>query len=329
MDLKLVGVSAAEAADPDSPARRAAAGIKAGREALKSATVLERRLVADLLARLQRLRRELQGAISSATVTEFGRFTRSSLIAQLDVLIAEAKTDLIALSTTGYRSALDVGTAAAIQPLQAARVLNYSTASAVPGLDRPLVQNAIDLTGDLLSEPMQQFRNRLVARVRSAAVAGESSTTQIRSLSGMIDAAGFDDAAYKAERMVRTELGRVLSGATFDRLAALFEEMPFLRKGWRRTRDNRTRLGHIEAGANYPRGRGIPINRPFEVNVYQESKTKPPKLIGVCSLMYPLDPEATPEGRIAAGCTILCRCNAFVDFDLADLRSFSTSRSRR
>jgi hypothetical protein len=100
-----------------------------------------------------------------------------------------------------------------------------------------------------------------------------------------------------------------------------------LRKGWRSTKDGRTRLGHVEAGAIYARGQGIPVSQKFTVNVYDErDKSKAPKLLGKAQLLFPIDPQTEPAGRLAAGATIMCRCNAFVDFDRAALAAFNRQR---
>lgn len=314
-----------EAGDADAPASRAAAGAAAGREVLQDRLALERDGVATLLKRLTQLKRELLGILNAAGASEFRKFTASSLVAEIDGLIADATADMSASTRATFHQALDIGTNAVDAPISGARI----AIGGAPQLDRTLVTHAFDNTVDLLSEPMRQFRNQVVQGVRRAATAGESSYTEIRKLSASIEKQGFDAAAFKAERIVRTQLSRVLNGATFDRLAALAGDMPFLRKGWRASKDNRTRRGHAEAGKQYQRGQGIPIAEPFRVNVYQEFPGKAvTKLIGVALLRFPSDPETTPGGRIAAGATILCRCNAFVDFNLAELDAFSTSRSK-
>jgi hypothetical protein len=315
-----------EASDPDGADRRSAAGAAAGREVATSANALERAAVDELLKRLGRLKREIQGAIVNATGDSFRAFTGASLIAEIDHLVAQATAELTSgRARTVLNQAVDLGTASVDNPLAGARV----AVGATPKLDRVLVTHAFDTQADLLTAAMQQFRNQVVAGVRRAAVAGASSFDELRKLAGSIDRAGFDGAAFKAERIVRTELGRVLQGASFDRMAQLTDSLPFLRKGWRATKDGRTRQGHVEAGSAYSRGHGIPVKDPFRINVYREFPGKPAgPLIGVAKLMFPVDPAATPAGRIAAGATIMCRCNLFTDFDLEDLSAFATGRSR-
>lgn len=320
-------VSLAEASDPDSPGRRAAAGGAAGREVQRDVNALDRAAVETLLRRLQQLKRELQGVIAGGG-TDYRRFTAQSLIAEVDRLIADATRDLHDGTRSLFSNASRLGIASVEEPIKAARI----SVTPAPRLDAELVTSAFDLTGDLLTEPMQRFRNQVVQGIRRAATVGTSNGYV--DLAKNIGDAGFDAASYKAERIVRTETARVLNQATYARLVGLAAQMPFLRKGWRASRDSRVRTGHREASETYARGKGIPIAQAFRVNVHQEARLGggglqvAAKLLGTALLRFPVDPEASPAGRLAAAATIMCRCNAFTDFDLADLRAWSTSRSR-
>lgn len=318
-----------EATDPNAPARRAAAARRAGVEVASSARTIERDAVQVLLRRLQQLKRELQGIIATAGATEFRRFTAGSLIADVDRLIADATKDLTNGTRGVFSSAAGAGADAVDQPLSAARIALQQG----PRIDAPLVTRAFDLTADLLTEPMQQFRNQVVRGIRRATLLGDSASQQLQSLARSIDKAGFDAAAFKAERILRTETTRVLNEATYGRMLVLADSMPFLRKGWRSAKDNRTRTGHLEASQTYARGNGIPIRQPFKINVHQEARLGAggvhvaAKLLGTVTMRFPVDPLTAPEGRLAAAATIMCRCGAFVDLDLAALKAWSTSRS--
>lgn len=308
-----------EAVDPDAPARRAAAGHSAGREVQGSVDALDLDATIKLKARLQQLKRELQGILAAAG-SDYRRFTAQSLIDSVDRLIADAARDLGTTARGIYTHASALGVSSAEEPIRSARI----AVTPAPQVDAPLVTAASELTGDLLTPPMQIFRNQVVQGIRKAAITGGANPYV--ELAKTIGAEGFDAAAFKAERIVRTELSRVLNQATFARLEGLAKTMPFLRKGWRSSKDSRVRLGHKEAAATYARGSGIPIAEPFQVNTYQELPGKPARLIGTASLRFPVDPDATPAGRVAAGATIMCRCNGFVDFDLEALRAWSTAK---
>jgi hypothetical protein len=303
-----------EAADPQSPTRRRARAHAATREVLADRRRLERQAVEQLLGRLRQLKRDLQAVILDHA-TPFRRFVVSTLIEEVDRLIAAAHRDLTGSVEPTLRRAQRLGAAAADEPLRAAQI----AITAIPGLDPTLVTQAAELTADLLSEPMQQFRTSVVTRVRRAAVLGETAHQQMQALAAQIGAAGFDAAAFRAERIVRTELSRVFNASTYDRLASLADQFPFLRKAWLDSRDSRVRLGHREAGRRYARGQGVPIRERFRVPVYRESPRRAPVLLGYAELRFPVDPAAEPSGRLAAAATIMCRCVGVVDFDPTQL----------
>lgn len=320
---ELMVVPAWEQTDPNSPSRRASAARRAGVEVQRDRLRAERAAVEQLTRRLRTLKRELQGVLSAAASTQFRRFTARTLIADIDEIVRDAQSGISSPLSSVFRRARSLGASAVDEAVLAARVVVTS----IPRLDPELVTASFELTADLLSEPMQQLRNRVVQGVRSAAVAGEAGFEQIRQLAANIGDVGLDAAEFRAERIVRTELSRVFNATTFERMSELSTSLPFLRKAWRHTRDSRTRLGHRQAGATYTRGRGIPIRDRFRVPVFRESASRPPVSLGTARLRFPVDPQAEPAGRIAAASTILCRCNAFVDFDLGELQAFSTSRS--
>lgn len=281
-----------------------------------SRTKMERASLQQILARLNTLKAALRQRLLSGDngITDFRRFNLLALTAEVDRLIADATFDLAKIANGSYEDAANLGTDYATEPLRAAKL---NILKVQPGLDGQLVQSAFGNTVDLLTLPMQQFGTDVKVALRRVTTAGDNRFEEIQRLRNRIGGAGFDNAQYKAERIIRTEQNRVFSQATFNRLVVLAKDFPFIRKGWRDSKDRRTRLGHLEAGKKYARGQGIPISQPFTINVYQESKGKTPKLIGQASLLFPLDPNTSPAGRIAAAATIMCRCNGFVDFDLA------------
>lgn len=310
----------------DGPGRRSQRAARAGREVLGSRTRLERDALQQLVARLSALKRSLQQRLLAADggLTDFRRFNLTSLSAEVDQLIATATADLAEIARGTYQTAADLGDSHATEPLKAAQL---TVVGATPGLDGQLVQAAFGNTVDLLTPPMQQFATDVKVSLRRVALAGDNRFEELARLRDKIGGAGFDNAQFRAERIIRTELSRTFNEATYGRLVSLAETFPFLRKGWRDSKDSRVRQGHIEAARRYPRGGGIPIADLFTINVYDErNKAKAPKLIGQATLRFPVDPQAQPAGRLAAAATILCRCNAFVDFDLADFAEFTRAR---
>lgn len=295
---------------------------KAGADVLKSQRAAERQALSALLTRFATLKRSLQNRLLSK-VTDFKRFNLTALLADVDRMIGDTESALARLAAEELQRSAERGEAAVNEP---ARSVGIVVAPALPGLDADLVTATFGNTVDLLSIPMKQFGADVKAGIRRVALAGDNKFEELQRLRDKIGGAGFDDAQFKAERIIRTEIGRVFNAAQFDRMNALAANFPFLRKGWRSTKDGRTRTGHREAGTLYARGQGIKIADVFQVKVYDERDGKAPKLIGTASLRFPLDPNAQPSGKIAAGATIMCRCNGFVDFNPAELSAYNAGR---
>ena len=309
----------------DPVVRRAQRAAAAAREILRDKNGLERATVQQLLTRLQTLRTSLLARVmgEAGGVTDFRRFTAAALIADVDDLIAGSTQALGQIAERSIERSADLGEQHADQPIRAAQL---TIRPGMPGLDRRVITAAFDNTADLLTPPMQQFRGAIVQGIRRVATAGDNRMTEINRLRDQIAGAGFNGAAFKAERIIRTEVNRVFSMANYERMVGLSKDFPFLRKGWRASRDNRVRQGHREAHQTYARGQGIPIEDRFQIKVYNERPGKAPVLQGTAQLRFPVDPDAQPEGKLAAGATIMCRCGSFVDFDIAEFGKFSQAK---
>lgn len=308
----------------NSAHRRAQRANRAAQDVLKDRNREERAAAEKLTKRLTLLQNTLKAKLFSDTgsVTDFQRFSVTALAADVDRLVTDATQDVARDAKPAYDQMATLGDHAADEPMRAAQL---RITPALPGLDASLVSAAFDNTIDLLTLPMRQFATDVKVSLRRVALAGDNKSDEIARLRDQIAGQGFDTAAYKAERIVRTELGRVFNQATYDRLLDLSKTFPFMRKGWRASSDNRTRLGHRNAGKTYGRGYGVPLADRFTIQVHEERKGQI-KLLGTVQLRFPLDPHATPAGRLAAAATIMCRCNAFVDFDLADFAQFTAQQ---
>lgn len=287
---------------------------------------MERDTMRQVLTRMLKVRDALRQRLLAGTgsMTDFKRWNLQALSAEVDRLIADVTRDLADLANQGYKSAAGQGQDYAAEPVRAARL---NIIQATPGADGQLVQAAFGNTVDLLTLPMQQFGTDVKVALRRVATAGENKFEELQRLRDKIGGQGFSNAQYRAERIIRTEINRVFNESTFQRLVSLGKEFPFLRKGWRYTKDSRTRNGHREAGQQYGRGSGIPIADLFVVNVYSGGRPgQAVKKIGVATMRFPVDPQAQPAGRLAAAATIMCRCNAFVDFDVADYAKYAAGK---
>ncbi len=305
----------------DSVRKRVQRANRAAQDVLKDRNATEREAVQKLKQRLAILQTALANRLlgSQGAVTDFRRFSLNSLVADVDRLIEDTQRQLAEDAKAAYSRMGDLGDTAAEEPLRAAQLIIRPE---LPGLDAVLVTAAFDNTLELLTQPMQQFASTTKVLLRGVALAGDQKFEAIQKLQNQISGQGMDNAQYKAERIIRTELGRVFNQATYDRLVSLAADFTFLRKGWRAAGDTRTRIGHREAARTYGRGSGAPMAERFQIKVYDE-RGKQAKFLGNAFLRFPLDPLVKPEGRVGAAATIMCRCNAFVDFDLADFAGYS------
>lgn len=290
--------------EADGAARRRADARRAAVEATRERIRLERAYAERLAQRLSQTRQDLRLILSTYT-TDYRRFTASELLSSVDRAMAANDARLAALARGTLPRAARLGLEQVDEPILRGGI----SIVLAPSVDERLVTAAYDNGVALLSPPMQEFRGRAAMLARQVALGVESATGARQKLADAIAGRGFEGYAYKAERILRTELSRTLSQATYDRMVAQAARLPFLRKCWRATRDTRTRPTHIDAGAVYGAGRGIRIADRFQV--------------GDVRLRFPVDPEAEPDGPEAARETIMCRCNLFVDFDLEEYRAFT------
>lgn len=325
MSLAYLEPTRHEEASGDDAVRRAADAGRAAGDVLKDRFALERQTVQTLVGYLTDLKKALSHRLltGAGSLTDFKRFALQALLADADRLIADAQRRIAMLAERSIQGAADLGDQYAEEPLDAAKL---PVSKALPGLDQAVIQATFGNTVKLLTPPMQQFADDTKRAIRGVALAGDNKFEAIQKLRDRIAGQGMDAAQYKAERIIRTELGRTFNAATYERLVALSAQFPFLKKGWRATKDGRTRMGHREAGAKYVRGQGVDIRGAFVLNVYDERPGKAPKPMGKVALRYPVDPLAVPAGKLAAAATIMCRCNAFVDFDLAEFRQHSRTQ---
>ncbi len=310
-------------AGEDTPARRAQRANRAANAVNQDYQKTEDQAAAQLLTRLKNLRASLQQRLGAEFLTDFKRNSLDSMLSSVDQMIAAASKGIADDTKTAVDKAASLGDDNGLVPITAAQL---KPVAGMPKGDVPLVQAAYGNMVDLLTPPMIQFGQSVKQSIRRVALATDGRQGEINKLRDLIQGQGFDNASYRAERIIRTELGRTFNEATYARLVDLSKQFPFIRKCWRCTRDSRTRIGHVQAAATYGKGNGIPISELFKLTVYDERPGKVPKQIGVATLRFPIDPLVKPEGRIGAAATIMCRCNAFVDFAMSAFADYTKAQ---
>ena len=176
------------------------------------------------------------------------------------------------------------------------RPLDAALSLGVPQIQMGAIMPAID------TQQLAAMREFLAAKMRgiSTAAADHINTDLGLALLGAQDVetaarhiarvAGSDDLfkspLTRARTVVRTELGRAYSVAGQQRLTQAQEQLPGLRKQWRRSGALHARIAHDHAD-----GQVRPPDEPFDVDGEK--------------LMFPRDPAGSPGNTINCGCQSL------------------------
>lgn len=166
-------------------------------------------------------------------------------------------------------------------------------------LSRAQLEVAQQFGADLVRRVGEDMRGR-IAREVTLGVAGQRNPFKVMQAVQAIlrtEPARQDPSlgplATQAERIVRTEMGRVFNTANELRHEEIAEAVPGLLHYWRSARDGRTRKAHAAADSRYAPGSNpgpIPMTEPF--------------VVGGEKLRFPHDPNGS------AANTVQCRCVA-------------------
>ncbi len=116
-------------------------------------------------------------------------------------------------------------------------------------------------------------------------VLGQKTPQEVAAAIGKtIDSGRFKNISHRAETITQTEMGRVFSEATQERMRQAEEKVPGMQKEWQHVGHPRVpRPTHVLA-----HGQRVPVNEPFN--------------IGGVKMMFPRDPAAPLDEIINCGC---------------------------
>ena len=213
-----------------------------------------------------------------------------SLQAQVDDIMAEFRRDYGVAFSSVLGNAYENGIQAVDEPLGVSGVvlrparLSRNVIEVLQGFSADLIQKVsaevIASVNSIITSSMLGIESPFAAQRRIAQVLGASDS--LRELTGV---------SARAEKIFRTEVGRVQSIATQARQQEVAQDVEDIEKVWTATGDGRTRSGHLTA-----HGQHVGVDEYFEV----AAKVGQP----MEELMYPRDP------RGSAGNTIQCRCRS-------------------
>lgn len=251
---------------------------------------------------LEEARKRIVGDISNVDPNSFKGAQLRLLAKQVDGAMDSFSRDFSDAVTTAQGDAYELGGISMAQPLNA---LGFD-ASTVAGISESALSIAQGYTADLISGLTKDAAAKLNAAIQRAFLGGQSVSDVIaqvgRSISGDKFTGLFGPIGDRAETVALNEILRVHSIAGQARLEDLQASVPSVKKQWIHIMAARVpRLAHIHAS-----GQVRDVSEPF--------------LVGGEELMYPRDPNGSPEN------TINCHCLLAPYVDAADLKPTSAQK---
>ncbi len=229
-----------------------------------------------VLATLRVLQEDTR-AVIAAQPSEFEAARMPQLLAEIDRAIERWTRRAVAEADVGLEGAFSIGADMVTAPLAAAGAPIGSTL-----LSPAMLEEIQRFTADKITAIGAAAREKIESTVSATLLGGASPHEAMSAIGTSLKKPGpFKSIHYRAEVVFRTEAGRLHSMSGFARLREAARLVPGLRKEW--LWSGKARATH--AAAN---GQVREIEEPF--------------IIAGEPLMYPRDPDGTPENTILCGC---------------------------
>jgi hypothetical protein len=245
---------------------------------------------------LEEARKKVIGDISNVDPASFQGAQLRMLSKEIDAALKKFGTDFGDYVNTAQDKAFKLGEVSIDQPLDAAGLPTPSFA----GVSESALSIAQGYTADLVSGLSKDAAAKLNAAIQRAFLGGQSVSdviTQIgRAIAGDKFTGLFSAIGSRAETIALNEILRVHSIAGQARLEDLQAKIPAVKKQWLHIMASMApRFSHIQASEQVQE-----VGDPFRV--------------GGEDLMYPRDPNGSPEN------TINCHCLLVPYMDASDLK---------
>lgn len=213
-----------------------------------------------------------------------------NLQAQVNDLIAIFQREATARASGAVVKAYELGVRSVDDPLSVSGIR-----VPIARLSRNVVAVLQGYSADLIKSIADEARTGINAAITQGLLGQQSPFDTMKRISAIVGnpdrLSDLTGVSARAEKIYRTETGRVYSIATQARQDQIAQMVPDLMKMWVATGDHRTRTGHLAA-----HGQIVRIDTPFKVAAYVGGQKE--------ELMYPRDPAGSP------GNTINCRCRS-------------------
>ena len=247
------------------------------------------RVSASLLARMTTLGQAVLTEVSTALLDQLAPRLRG-LTAVLGRLTNQWATDATTIVWAEQEAAIAVGQALIDEPLLAA-----SVEIVAPEVSLALFDTVQDFSADLIQGLSQDMLQRVNAELRLGALGQKSTDDMIRAIGDIVPAntGTKGGAAFRGETIGITEVGRVHSMASWQRMQQALVVRPDLMKQWLHSGLVRNpRDGHVAYS-----GTIVPVAQPFVVAPIRGALAE--------SMRYPRDPAASARNTVRCKCTAL------------------------
>jgi hypothetical protein len=258
------------------------------RELMREARLLSPAVRKSVIELLEEARKKIVGEISSLDPKSFQGAQARALALEIDRALEQFREKLTQQVKSDESRAYQLGQAQIDQPLAAAGLPTPSFA----GLSSSVLAIAQGYTADLISGLTKDAAGKLNAAIQRAFLGGQSVGDIIEQVGRAIDGGKefsglFSPIGERATMIATNEILRVHSMAAQDRLEDLSGQLPGIMKKWAHVPIARVpRFAHLQAD-----GQVRDVAEPFDVGGEQ--------------LMYPRDPNGSPENTINCHCLLI------------------------
>ncbi len=258
------------------------------RELIREARQLAPAARRNVIELLEEARKRIAGEVSAIDPASFQAATLRSLAQSIDRTLDQFRRELTQTVTSAQSGAFQLGAQQIDAPLAAAGL----PTPAFGGVDRTTLAIAQGYTADLISGLTQDAAGKLNAAIQRAFLGGQTMGQIIdqigRAINNGKEFSGlFSPIGERATTIATNEILRVHSMAGQARLEDLQRQTPGIRKSWKHIPVARMpRPSHLVAD-----GQVRKVDEPFNV--------------GGEDLMFPRDPNGSPENTINCHCLLV------------------------
>ncbi len=260
-----------------------AAGVK-GRTALLRDTRAE-------IIRLLKLAQQQIAIILASQPSDYQRWSLPQLQKEIARVLAQLGDSSAAAMSSAAGQAWQAGLDLVDKPIRAAGAAHITASLGTPDIDQLNAMRAF--MTHRIRDISVQVANKINTELGLVVIGAQNQGDAIGRVQDILG----DASSKRATTIVRTELGRVFSAASFARMQQAVAAGANIRKKWIKSGKVHSRPGHDAI-----HGQILPVDEPF--NVLGKDGT-------VHQLMYPHDPKAPASETINCGCVVTPTASGF------------------